>query len=283
MHSCYLCKGNKVIKRYGLVRDNPQIQVLECVSCGLVFLSSFSHINRGFYESSRMHKGKKVNINMWLRGADRDDQRRYRWLRVLMENKMVLDFGCGAGGFLLRAKEVAQFVAGVELEKDLTVHFKKSGIKVFTDLEAIEGRYDIITLFHVLEHLPDPIFTLKKLSKKLNKDGQLIIEVPNADDALLSLYNSVDFANSTYWSCHLFSFTNSTLLMLIKKTGLKVNYVKQIQRYSLANHLHWLAKGEPDGHKKWHFIDSEELNAAYEKQLFSIGSSDTLIASLSLR
>ena len=281
MRPCYLCKGKKVIKRDGIVRDNHRINVLECSSCGLVFLSSFSHISKGFYKSSEMHKGKKVDIDIWLRETDWDDKRRYTWLRNFIKNKRVLDFGCGAGGFLLQAKKIAQYAAGVEPEEALIAHFKEIGIKVFPDLGAVEGRYDIITLFHVLEHLPDPISTLKNLIKKLNKNGQLIVEVPNANDALLSLYKNAAFENFTYWSCHLFLYTNSTLLRLIEESGLKINYLKQIQRYSLANHLHWLARGEPGGHKKWHFLDSKELTRAYEKQLASIGRCDTIIASIS--
>ena len=111
--------------------------------------------------------------------------------------------------------------------------------------------------------------------------GQIIVEAPNADDALLTLYNNEPFSNFTYWSCHLFLFTSKTLEMLFSQINLKVNYIKQIQRYPLSNHLHWLANGKPGGHSKWHFLDSPDLRHAYEKQLAAIGKCDTILASVS--
>ena len=143
------------------------------------------------------------------------------------------------------------------------------------------GGYNIITMFHVLEHIPDPKSILSELSELLADDGQIIVEVPNADDALLTLYQCGPFSHFTYWSCHLFLYTVKTLEMLFGQVNLKVNYIKQIQRYPLSNHLYWLANGNPGGHQKWHFLDSPELHAAYEKKLAAIGECDTIVVSVS--
>ena len=143
------------------------------------------------------------------------------------------------------------------------------------------GDYDTITMFHVLEHIPDPKLILGELSEMLADNGQIIVEVPNADDALLALYKSEPFSCFTYWSCHLFLYTAKTLQMLFDQMELKVNYIKQIQRYPLSNHLFWLANGKPGGHQKWYFLNSPELHAAYEKQLTAIGKCDTILASVS--
>ena len=141
--------------------------------------------------------------------------------------------------------------------------------------------YDVITMFHILEHLSDPKSVLSKLNKMLTENGQIIIEVPNANDALLALYNNKPFSNFTYWSCRLFLYTVKTLQMLFDQVNLKVSYIKQIQRYPLSNHLYWLANDRPGGHQKWYFFDSPELHAVYEKQLTAIGKCDTIIASIS--
>ena len=133
----------------------------------------------------------------------------------------------------------------------------------------------------MLEHIPDPKSILVELSEILADGGQIIVEVPNADDALLTLYNNSPFSHFTYWDCHLFLYTAKTLQMLFNQMNLKVNYIKQVQRYPLSNHLYWLANGKPGGHKKWCFLDSSELHIAYEKQLAAIGKCDTIIASLS--
>lgn len=64
--------------------------------------------------------------------------------------------------------------------------------------------YDLITAFHVVEHLPDPRTTLKELSSLLSPEGYLIIEVPSSEDALITLYDCDAFQKFTYWSQHLY-------------------------------------------------------------------------------
>jgi 2-polyprenyl-3-methyl-5-hydroxy-6-metoxy-1,4-benzoquinol methylase len=280
--TCYLCEKSKFKSRDGSVRDNPGLEIVECRSCGLVFLSSFEHVSKGFYESAEMHHGEiDADLQAWIKETEQDDDRRFNFIRQHLTNKSVLDFGCGHGGFLLRARDVSSRVVGIEVEKRLKVHFAAAGLEVYQNLEELHEHFDVITLFHVLEHLPDPVNMLKKLAMHLNKEGRIIIEVPNANDVLLSLYNSRAFSHFTYWSPHLYLFTEKTLGMVSEKAGLKKDYVKHIQRYPLSNHLYWLALGKPGGHKVWQFLDSAELNWAYEKQLALISACDTLFASFS--
>jgi 2-polyprenyl-3-methyl-5-hydroxy-6-metoxy-1,4-benzoquinol methylase len=282
---CYLCGGTEFNKRPGCVRDKPELDVLECASCRLTCLSSFDHIKEGFYESSEMHDEGIPGIDIWLKETAWDDERRFQYLKSVLPNRRLLDFGCGAGGFLLKARDLAAKAHGVEPETRLSSHYQRHALTVFKSHSDISidirggGEYDIITMFHVLEHIPDPRAILEELSKMLTDTGQIIVEVPNANDALLTLYQCEPFSNFTYWSCHLFLYTATTLQMLFSQMNLKVNYIKQIQRYSLANHLHWLANSLPNGHQKWHFLDSPELHTAYENKLSSIGKCDTIVGS----
>ena len=283
---CYLCGGRKFKKRPGSVRDRPELEVFECASCGLVFLSSFAHIKDGFYENSEMHGKDAPDIQTWIKETEWDDERRFQYFKSALPNKRLLDFGCGTGGFLLKAQNLATIAHGIEPETRLNSHYENRDLTVFQRLSDIPrgirgGGYDIITMFHVLEHIPDPKAILSELTEMLSNGGQIIVEVPNADDALLTLYQCEPFSNFTYWGCHLFLFTAKTLKMLFSQINLKVNYIKQIQRYPLANHLYWLANGKPGGHQKWHFLNLPELHAAYEKQLAAIGKCDTILASVS--
>lgn len=283
--SCYLCKSDKFSQRTGSVRDNPDIDVLECSDCGLVYLSSLKHIQDGHYEESGMHDNEVPDIDDWLQKTEFDDKRRYEFVREKIANKNVLDFGCGVGGFLEMAKQSASNVSGVELERALQSSFQERKLNVFSNLKEAQEeskKYDIITAFHVVEHLQNPKEILKDLSQLLTENGEMILEVPNSDDALLTLYESKDFQNFTYWSQHLFLFNSKTMAELIEQTGLKLNWIKHIQRYPLSNHLYWLSKGNPGGQKDWSFLDNDKLAVEYEKQLASIGKTDTLVASLSL-
>lgn len=266
------------MRRPGKVRDSDSLEIRECSSCGLVFLSSFGHIKKNFYQDSKMH-GITQDTASWCSATKADDLRRFRFLSAAIENREVLDFGCGNGGFLRKAVQLAARAEGLEIERGLEKHHNGLGLTVMNSLSGLKGKYDLITAFHVIEHLPEPAIELEKLARLLKGSGQIVIEVPSSADAMLTLFQSKAFSEFTYWSCHLYLFNVSTLELLAQKAGLKVNYVKHIQRYPVSNHLHWLSKGAPGGHQKWNFLDSPELHSAYEKQLASIGATDTIIAS----
>ena len=134
----------------------------------------------------------------------------------------------------------------------------------------------------MVEHLPDPRATLKILSKVLAENGRMVVEVPSSEDVLLTLYVSEAYRNFTYWSPHLFLFNAETLRRLVEQAGMRIVAIQQYQRYPLSNHLYWLSKREPGGHRKWAFLDIPELAAAYSSALAATGRCDTLIAHLEL-
>ena len=283
--TCYLCKSDKFSNRTGSVRDNPDIDILECDNCGLVYLSSLEHIQDRHYEESGMHGDEAPNIDNWLKETEFDDKRRYDFVKEKITNKNVLDFGCGAGGFLEMAKQSAMSVSGIELERALQSSFQERKLNIFSNLKEAQEKnekYDIITAFHVVEHLQNPKDILMELSQLLEEGGEMIVEVPNSDDALLTLYENKAFQNFTYWSQHLFLFNAKTMKELIIQSGLKLNWIKHIQRYPLSNHFYWLSKGNQGGQKDWGFLDNDKLTVEYEKQLALIGRTDTLIASMEL-
>ncbi len=120
---CYLCGGTEFNKRPGSVRDRPELEIFECASCGLVSLSSFDHIKDGFYENSEMHGKDALDIQAWIRETEWDDERRFQYLKSALPNKRLLDFGCGTGGFLLKAQNLAAITHGVELETRLSNYY----------------------------------------------------------------------------------------------------------------------------------------------------------------
>ncbi|WP_309544502.1 class I SAM-dependent methyltransferase [Helicobacter sp. MIT 00-7814] len=141
----------------------------------------------------------------------------------------------------------------------------------------------MITAFHVLEHLKDPINILKQLKERMrDSQSKIIVEVPTGSDALLTLFKNKAYSEFIYWSAHLYYFTPATLTMLAQKAGLHVDFVKGIQRYPLSNTLYWLSFGKPAGQKVWgNFLDNPILQQAYENTLASLGATDTLIAQFS--
>lgn len=279
--SCYLCRGRRLEKVDGRVRDLPSLKILRCRGCGLVFLDSFGHIREDYY--SQEYSRESHATESWkkkLAKCRTDDMRRAAELAPIVKGRRFLDVGCGAGGVLLELEGKCRSMAGVEMQDLWRDRLNGAGIPTARTIEELPpGCFDVISLFHVLEHIKDPIPFLRAVAARLAPGGQLVIEVPNADDALLTIYKNKPFSRFTYWSPHLFLYTRSTLITLIKKAGLKLNWFRPVQRYTLANHLLWLVEGRAGGHEEWAFLDSPELHTAYEASLGRLDRTDTLLAS----
>jgi 2-polyprenyl-3-methyl-5-hydroxy-6-metoxy-1,4-benzoquinol methylase len=89
----------------------------------------------------------------------------------------------------VRAQSIAAEVVGVEPERRVREYWGDK-VEIYDSLESAGNGYDLITAFHVIEHLPDPLMILKELAARLNAKGRLVIEVPSSDYALLTLYHN---------------------------------------------------------------------------------------------
>lgn len=263
--SCYLCGDDRYAVRKTGVRDNPLINVYECSTCGLVYLSHFEHV------PNRVHRFRDTKT--WLEYTAHDDIRRAVTFSNITEGKDVLDFGCGNGGFINHA--TVKSICGIEIDQKAIDYCSTSGIPVYGSLKEV-GKFDVITMFHVIEHIPDPIALLREMSEHLNDGGKVVIETPNSNDALLTLYHCKEFEEFTYWSEHPFLFNKDTLFIVAANAGYTVCGIEQYQRYPLANHLYWLSHGKPNGHNEWPFM----RDAQYAKSLAALNKCDTLIAIL---
>lgn len=285
INKCYLCGCDSAKPVPGKVRDQSQIEIKMCNKCGLVYLGSRKHITLDYYSSDY----DKELFSQWrwedyLNFSKFDDDRRIAQLKDKVANRSYLDVGCGAGGVVLGLRKLCKETAVVEPMKMWQENLRKAGIDTYSSIKDIHNRrFDIISMFHVVEHLSDPISFLESLKLKMSDSGMLIVEVPSVDDALLSLYKSKPFSEFIYWSPHLYYFNPTTLSQLLTKSGYNIITVQQYQRYPLSNHLKWLATGTVGGHIEWSFLDSPELTAAYSSQLAKLGKCDTLIAHVKLK
>lgn len=280
--NCYLCGSTGYTEVKGQVRDNPSIGIRKCAGCGLVYLDDSSHVDCKFYLEDGMGKNSPPDCD-FAQVDEADTQKRFMLHSSMLKNKKVLDFGCGKGSFLtsLKKNNVTSELYALEPNQKHS-EYLNSSFTLFRSTEEIPNEsFDFITMFHVLEHLCDPIGMLNTLYSKLKIGGSMIIEVPNSEDVLLSLYENDAFSKFTYWSCHLYLFNNETLRYLLEKTPYKIDYIKQYQRYSFANHMYWLSKGKPGGHNEWGFLDDINLQTAYEEKLAEIGKCDTLTVMIS--
>lgn len=210
---------------------------------------------------------------------DRDTVRRVADFGRFARRRRIVDVGCGSGTFLRAIAPLAAHAAGVELNHACVRQLREDGFSVESDIEDLAGEFDTAYMFHVLEHLPDPLDALARIGSRLSGEGALlVIEVPSANDLLIRM-GCAAFFDFTFWSQHLVLHTRDSLQRLLRAGGFATLFVKGIQRYGPANHLRWLAEGRAGGHESWlSLLDSEELVRSYEKSLSSVDATDTLVA-----
>ncbi len=135
--------------------------------------------------------------------------------------KLLLDVGAGTGDFLLKAKKMGWEIEGVEPNTHARTLALEKEVELYPSLHTLpEKKYDVITLWHVLEHLPDLQSQIKQLISLLKVDGTLVIAVPN--------FNSFDAKYyKKYWAAydvprHLWHFSIASIQKMFATHGMKV-------------------------------------------------------------
>lgn len=287
----------KLIKKLNLIILNnktrdKKIKVIKDLKTKIIFLEKYITTNEYYsllkYKDddrkvSDKSKRKIANVKTFSGNIKtpiiEDDYRRASQFEKNLKNKDILDFGCGWGGFLKNIKNYKS-LSGVELRKEC-INFIKNNIKkidISDNLNSFDKKFDIITMFHVLEHIPYQTETLKVLKSKLKNKGKMIIEVPHAEDFLILQEELKEFKNFTFMSEHLILHTYKSLKSILLKSGFKNINIQYYQRYNFSNHLGWFLKRKPGGHNFYKEIVNDKLNLSYCENLKKLGQTDTLIA-----
>ena len=143
----------------------------------------------------------------------------------------VLDLGCGTGEFLKIMKASGWETAGVDPSEEWNKRSTDDNKIYSADLMEVkfEGQsFDVITLWQVLEHLPEPDKYLAEMHRLLKKDGILVLSVPNINSLQAGLggrrWFHLDLPR------HRWQFVPETVLKMLDKTGF---HLKEIKHFSL--------------------------------------------------
>jgi SAM-dependent methyltransferase len=202
--------------------------IKQCEKCELGITDPRPEENQlgAYYESpdyiSHTHKASSIFDLLYSGARSIALQSKWNLIKKFHRPRIALDYGAGTGRFVqyLRAKDVEAY--GVEPStKARTAAISINGANVVTEaLQDFPLTADIITLWHVLEHVPDPVQTLLNLKSKLGQDGVIFIAVPN-----LNSWESTRY--KTYWAAfdtprHLWHFNQKSMQLLLKKVGLNL-------------------------------------------------------------
>jgi 2-polyprenyl-3-methyl-5-hydroxy-6-metoxy-1,4-benzoquinol methylase len=136
-------------------------------------------------------------------------------------DRSLLDVGAGTGDFLWVAEKQGWKISGVEPSQLAKHKAKEKGLELYTDLDQLpQQKFDVITLWHVLEHLPDLDRQISKLIGLLSDSGTLVVAVPNFKSYDATFYKS-------FWAAydvprHLWHFSRNSIEVIFAKYGMKV-------------------------------------------------------------
>ena len=224
MH-CNLCCGNSLgpflpayIRAVGFAEE---LGLVKCARCGLVFLHpqpSWEKLEQ-FYPESYYLEDSKTNNGFLSRLMERLESKNRG--TIVVPGGRLLDVGCGSGKFLLSMKKRNMNVYGVEPGRYGFQICKSRGLNVQNTFLETSGyqddSFDVITLNHVLEHLPNPKETLLHVRRLLRPSGTVIIQVPNLRSFAFLISRQYFFHLDV--PRHLFHFTRETLESYLTSTG----------------------------------------------------------------
>lgn len=258
--TCLLCNISESFELLSSTpRDDPsgEFKVVRCLTCGHVQLSPLPSldVDTEFYKNNGQTRNLmgETDILLWNTKATIDTARRVQWLHSVMPAKdggEVLDVGCGYGTFVDAITKAGYLATGLDIGEERLKLAKAHQNGTFIQGAINENfvkknckRFHVVTSFHVLEHIQDPVTYLTQLSELVALNGYLLIEVPNLADELL---DHSEKYRAFYWQrAHLSYFDAARLELAFRRAGFKHFSIHGVQRYGLRNLLHWIDKGKP--------------------------------------
>jgi 2-polyprenyl-3-methyl-5-hydroxy-6-metoxy-1,4-benzoquinol methylase len=230
--NCPVCNSlnfNKIIQCKDNTVSAELFNIVECTSCSFRFTNPIPDENEivKYYKSenyvshSDTRKGMINTIYHQVRKISL--KKKLGLINELAKKGSLLDVGCGTGYFLKTCKEDGWLVEGTEPDPD--ARKIAQGLTKFEISETIFTKnnyqsYDVITMWHVLEHVHRLNECMQRISDLLKKTGKLIIAVPNCESYDAHIYKE-------FWAAydvprHLYHFTEESMNKLLKKHHFKL-------------------------------------------------------------
>lgn len=234
--NCPICNHRNhtsAIKCVDYTYSKNTFNVDACNDCGFWFTNPIPLVDKigEYYESDDYvshTKSKKGIINLayhWVKKYS--IQKKYSLIKPFLKtNNTLLDYGCGAGDFLAYCYNKGASVAGFEPSETSRENILKEhniSINHTSDIYNEKRSFDVISMWHVLEHVYDLNSDFKQLSSLLNKDGRLIIAVPNRES-----YDAKKYKEK--WAAfdlprHLYHFSKNDMALFLKKHGFEIEKI----------------------------------------------------------
>jgi SAM-dependent methyltransferase len=202
----------------------------QCSVCGLVFLNPqpdpeelLRYYGRDYYGGGEQKFTEGIEALRLFFAQSRV----CRLKKYLPRAGRALDIGCGQGVFLQLLRREGWKVQGTELAEEPARRARQSGIPVFLgeiqEGQFAEGGLDLVTLWHVIEHLRDPAGMLRRISLMVGKKGLVALSTPNVESTQARVFRERWFHLDP--PRHLYLFSPKTLDRLMAGAGFRMIYL----------------------------------------------------------
>ncbi|MCD4829763.1 MAG: class I SAM-dependent methyltransferase [Candidatus Cloacimonetes bacterium] len=221
---CIVC-GNDDTAKMNIKYFLEQCVVVECGICGFNFIPPYyrEKIEYRKYKSNAVYKEVQKG-NEWLK--IQRNLLKFKAIRKYKKHGSILDIGSGWGHFLLTGKQLGYKVKGVELSETgyqySTEVLELPALNIdFMEMDETE-KYDIITMWDVLEHMDNADEILKKCRRILNPNGYIFIHVPQIDSLLARLFDDKWIGMGLD---HVNYFSKPTITRILEQNGFRVKSI----------------------------------------------------------
>lgn len=237
---CVLCGKNKGEL---FLTWKKKYELYACPNCGAVSanitlpptLLDDTYNTNVYYEKFKQEILRHFEYRKQTQG-----QERYRYIveRLKLNPKKVriLDVGCGGGVFLSALKDQGVSAKGLEINPAQVRYCRSIGLDVTgTPLnEEKDKTYNVITMFDVLEHLSNPIETIRLVQRKLKPGGYLVAYTPNIHSLAYRLMS--DKQNTLLPFEHFCFFNDRSFKYLARRTGFEVHTI-EVKGFDVMDYL----------------------------------------------
>ena len=203
IETCALCESNEYFTVYkNKIRDGSfgkitkqEHEIVKCIKCGLVRLLQIP-FSKEFYVTDEYRETYNDTHDVSDYISMHDHEQANRLSNIGMESirdKVILDYGCGGGGFLDLASGVAKTTIGIEPFEGYHSSIIKRGHIVFKSaddaLKKYENKIDLIVSTGVIEHVENPSMYLENAYKLLKNNGEIYLDTDNLNEISMQFQN----------------------------------------------------------------------------------------------